>query len=84
MGIDGLRSEIEHMRRQIGRQQKEIQSLRRAGIPSASAEALLERMHAKVEGLCQQRDRLLGEEKLKGPTYASGKRINGTPANRRL
>ncbi|RQH12460.1 hypothetical protein EHH60_16410 [Bradyrhizobium sp. RP6] len=56
--LEYLRSEIEHMRRQIGRQQKEIQSLRRAGLSTASAESLLGRMQAKVDGLCDQRDQL--------------------------
>jgi hypothetical protein len=36
-----IRSEIEHMRRQILRQRKEIQDLQRAGIPTKSAEELL-------------------------------------------
>ncbi|MHC2315183.1 hypothetical protein ACVIHC_002229 [Bradyrhizobium diazoefficiens] len=80
--LEYIRAEIDHMRRQIGRQHKEIQSLRRAGISTASAEMLLGRMQAKVEGLCQQRDQLLGEARVK--TYASGKRINGTPAHRRM
>jgi hypothetical protein len=81
--IQYVRSEIEHMRRQIGRQQKEIQSLRRAGISTASAETLVTRMQAKVEGLCGQRDQLLAEEGLNLKSYASGKRIKGTPAHRR-
>jgi hypothetical protein len=37
-------------------------------------------MQAKVDGLAQQRDRLKGEERV-GKTYASGKRINGTPSH---
>ncbi|MCA1510513.1 hypothetical protein [Bradyrhizobium sp. NBAIM01] len=56
--LEYLRSEIEHMRRQIGRQQKEIQSLKRAGLSTASAENLLSRIQAKVDGLCDQRDQL--------------------------
>lgn len=67
------------MRRQIGCQQKEIQQLRPAGIPTASAEALLSRMQAKVDGLVDQRDRLKGEDRT-GKTYASGKGINRTPS----
>ena len=50
------------MRRQILRQRKEIQHLRRAGIPTKSAEELLERMQAKVDGLCAERDRLKKEQ----------------------
>ncbi|WP_316186260.1 MULTISPECIES: hypothetical protein [unclassified Bradyrhizobium] len=82
--IEYIRSDIEQMRRQIGRQQKEILQLQlqRAGVATASAEALLERMQAKVDSLVEQGDRLKGEERL-GKTYASGKRINGTPSHRR-
>ncbi|MET4257238.1 hypothetical protein ABIC09_002174 [Bradyrhizobium sp. S3.12.5] len=53
--IDYIRGEIERMRAQVGRQRKEILQLQRAGIPSASAEALLERMLAKIDTLCGQR-----------------------------
>ncbi|MCK1597974.1 hypothetical protein IVA96_00390 [Bradyrhizobium sp. 159] len=84
MGLDGIRHEISYMRRQITRQQKEILTLQRAGISTASAEALLSRMQAKVDGLCEQRDRLVGEEKLKRPSYPSGKQLKGTRADRRL
>ena len=62
MGIEHVRSEIEHMRVQVGRQRKEILQLQRAGIGTASAELLLQRMLAKIEGLCDQRDRLKKEE----------------------
>ena len=62
MGLDRVRSEIEHMRVQVGRQRKEILQLQRAGIPTASAELLLGRMHAKIDDLCAERDRLKKEE----------------------
>ncbi len=42
MGLDHVRSEIEHMRVQVGRQRKEILQLQRAGLSTASAELLLE------------------------------------------
>ena len=58
MGLDHIRNEIEHMRTQIGRQRREILQLQRAGIPTASAEALLERMLNKIDALCAERDRL--------------------------
>ncbi|WIW43918.1 hypothetical protein ML401_20620 [Bradyrhizobium sp. 62B] len=80
--LEYLRSEIEHMRAQISRQRREILQLQRAGISTASAEALLTRMQAKVEGLCAGRDRLAEEEKAKKLTYASGKPLKGTPARR--
>ncbi|RXG86228.1 hypothetical protein [Bradyrhizobium vignae] len=56
--LEYIRSEIERMRVQIGRQRKEILQLQRAGIGTASAEALLSRMQAKVDDLCAQRDQL--------------------------
>ena len=65
-GLDHVRSEIEHMRVQVGRQRKEILQLQRAGISTASAELLLRRMLAKIEDLCAERDRLKKEEG--GPT----------------
>jgi hypothetical protein len=66
MDLDHVRSEIERMRVQVGRQRKEILQLQRAGIGTASAELLLGRMLAKIEGLCDERDRLKKEEG--GPT----------------
>jgi hypothetical protein len=82
MGLDHIRLEIEHMRRQILRQRKEIQTLQREGISSTSAEALLQRMQDKVDGLCVERDRLVGEGRRKYP--GTDKVINGTPAARRV
>lgn len=60
--IDHIRGEIERMRVQVGRQRKEILQLQRAGISTASAELLLGRMHTKIDGLCEQRDRLKKSE----------------------
>jgi hypothetical protein len=73
MNIDYIRSEIEHMRRQILRQRKEIQDLQRAGIPTKSAEELLGRMLAKVDGLCAERDRqeASSAENIPAPTKSS-------------
>jgi hypothetical protein len=69
------------MRRRILRQRKEIQALRRAGIPTKSAENLLARMEAKVDGLCVERDRQVGEQSKKYP--GTDKAING-PIERRF
>jgi hypothetical protein len=71
--LDFIRREIEHMRIQVGRQRKEIFQLQRAGISTASAELLLARMHTKIDGLCEERDRLKKSEP--GPT--AGKVIGG-------
>jgi hypothetical protein len=62
-----LRAEIEHMRRQIVRQRKEMRDLERAGIPTKSAEELLERMLAKVDGLCAERDTQVKESESSPP-----------------
>jgi len=61
MGLEHVRSEIERMRVQVGRQRKEILQLQRAGIPTPSAELLLGRMQLKIDALCAKRDRLKSE-----------------------
>jgi hypothetical protein len=43
----------------------EIRDLQRAGIPTKSAEELLARMQTKVDELCAERDRLVGESRRK-------------------
>jgi hypothetical protein len=60
--IEFVRGEIERMRYQVQRQRGEIRQLQRAGIPTASAEALLERMLNKIDDLCAERDRLKNEQ----------------------
>jgi hypothetical protein len=67
MKLEDIRAEIERMRTQIQRQRKEIQSLQRAGISTLPAEALLARMQATVDNLCADRDRLVGEQRLRNP-----------------
>ncbi|WP_213290163.1 hypothetical protein [Bradyrhizobium sp. sGM-13] len=62
MGLDHVHAGIEHTRVQVGRQRKEILQLQRAGISTASAELLLQRMLAKIEDLCAERDRLRKEQ----------------------
>lgn len=61
MELDHVRSEIERMRVQVGKQRKEILQLQRAGIPTTSAEALLLRMLDKIDALCAQREQLKAE-----------------------
>jgi hypothetical protein len=65
MDLAHVRAEIEHMRRQIARQRREILDLQRAGISTESAEELLARMLAKVDQLGAERDRLVGESRVK-------------------
>jgi len=81
--LNYIRAELAHMRMQVIRQRRGIRELEEAGISTVSAEALLQRMESKIDNLCGERDRLVKQEKLKGPTYASGKRVVGTPARRR-
>jgi hypothetical protein len=47
---------------QASRQDDEIRQLQRAGIPTAAAEALLDRMLNKIDGLCAERNRLKKEQ----------------------
>ena len=58
MQLETIRGEIERMRAQVGRQRKEMLQLQRAEIPTASADALLQRMLDRIDGLCSERDRL--------------------------
>lgn len=62
MQLDYIRREIERMRSQVHRQRGEIRQLQRAGISTASAEELLERMLNKIDDLCAERDRLKREQ----------------------
>ena len=81
MQLSSLRSEIEHMRRRILRQRREIRDLQRAGIPTKSADELLVRMQTKVDELSAERDRQAGEQRRKYP--GANKVING-PIERRF
>jgi hypothetical protein len=68
--IEFVRGEIARLRLQVLLQRREITQLQGAGIPSASAEALLERMLNKIADLCAERDRL----KQKQPRALRGRR----------
>jgi len=59
--IEFVRGEIERMRVLVQPQRREIMQLQRAGIPTSSAEMLLERMLNKIDDLCAERDRLKKE-----------------------
>ncbi|MBR1124547.1 hypothetical protein JQ628_23690 [Bradyrhizobium lablabi] len=72
--LEHYRAEIERMRVQVGRQRKEILQLQRAGVRTASAEALLERMLNTIDGLCEQRDRLKAEQPTARPRQVLGGR----------
>jgi hypothetical protein len=62
MDLEGVRKDIEHMRVQVGRQRKEMLQLQRAGVSTAAAEALLQRMLNKIDELCLKRDKLKRQE----------------------
>jgi hypothetical protein len=67
--IDVIRADIQRMRNRVQRQRGEIRQLQRVGIPSISAEALLDRMRYKIDELCAERDRLMREQ----PGHNKGK-----------
>jgi hypothetical protein len=71
--IEHIRGEIERMRTQVHRQRGEIKQLQRAGISTASADALLDRMLDKIDALCTERDQL----KKKQPLASRGKALGG-------
>jgi hypothetical protein len=73
MQLEFVRSEIERMRAQVHRQRGEIRQLQRAGIPTTSAEALLERMLNNIGDLCAERNRLKKEQ----PSPMKGKVLGG-------
>ena len=58
MRLETIRGEIERLRAQVALQRREILQLQRAGIATTSAEALLQRMLERIDGLCVERDRL--------------------------
>jgi hypothetical protein len=68
-----IRAEIERLRIQVHRQRGEIKQLQKAGIPTASAEALLDLMLHNIEGLCAERDRPKKDQ----PGTSNGKVLGG-------
>ena len=79
MGLDHIRSEIEYMRLQVCRQRREILLLQRAGISTASADALLQRMLDKIDSLCTERDLKAELPKPKGKVLGPQQRTGGRP-----
>jgi len=72
--IEFIRVEIERRRAQVGRQRREILALQKAGIPTASAESLLDRMLDRIDELCTERDRLKAAIQ---PQPSRGKALGG-------
>ena len=52
--IEFVRGEIQRTRLQVLRHRREIMQLQRAGLPTTSAEALLDRMLNKIDHLCAE------------------------------
>jgi hypothetical protein len=64
MTLQFICAEIERLHLQIRRQQKEVLTLQRTGIGTASAELLLARMQASVDALCIKRDKLVRDRRI--------------------
>ena len=64
MTLQFICAEIERLRLQVRRQQKEALVLHRSGIGTASTEVLLVRMQASVDALCIKRDKLIDEQSI--------------------
>ena len=80
MDLEHARSEIAHLRHQIRRKQAELVQLQRSGIRTDDAETVLQRMQDRLDELCAERDRLVGEQRR---TYAGrDKAIRGPLARR--
>jgi hypothetical protein len=60
--IEFIRAEIQRTRLLVLRHRNEIMQLQRDGLPTTSAEALLNRMLKKIDDLCAERNRLRSEQ----------------------
>jgi hypothetical protein len=74
VNLEALRRDIEYRTKQVGRQKRDIATLRELGIDTGAAEALLARMTAKVEELREERNKLRQSKTYPGTT----KVIRGT------
>ena len=63
MTLEFICTEIERLHLQIRRLQKEVFTLRRSGIGTASAELLLARMQASVDALCVKREKMIRDRR---------------------
>ena len=61
MTLQFICAETEKLRLQIRRQPKEVFTLQRSSIVTASSELLLARMQASVDALCIKRDKSVSE-----------------------
>ncbi|MGJ5120970.1 hypothetical protein [Bradyrhizobium oligotrophicum] len=71
--LETVRAEIDHERKLVGRQQRDILALRRAGRSTADAEIVLSRQLARLDGLIGERNRLMAAR----PSRMQGKVLGG-------
>jgi hypothetical protein len=69
--FDFIRAAIERMRIQVRRQRREILQIQKAGIATASAKVLLQRMLDSIDGRCADRNRMRAEQP-KSPKVLGG------------
>ena len=60
--IEFIKAEILRTRLQVLRHRNEIMQLQRDGLPTTSAEALLQRLLNNIDDLCAERNRLRREQ----------------------
>ncbi len=68
-----VRAEIDHQRKLVDRQRRDILTLQRAGRSTADAELVLSRQLARLEGLIGERNRLMASR----PSAMKGKVLGG-------
>jgi hypothetical protein len=71
--LASVRAEIDHARKLVDRQRRDILALRRAGMSTADAEIVLARQLARLEGLIGERNRLMATQ----PSAMQGRVLGG-------
>ena len=71
--LASVRAEIDHARKLVDRQRRDIHALQRRGISTADAERVLSRQLARLDGLIGERNRLTAAR----PSPMQGKVLGG-------
>jgi hypothetical protein len=71
--LASVRAEIDHVRKLVDRQRRDILALRRADISTADAEVVLSLQLARLDGLIGERDRFTAAQ----PSRMQGKALRG-------
>jgi hypothetical protein len=71
--LASVRAEIDCVRKLVDRQRRDILALQRAGISTADAELVLSRQLARLDGLIDERSRLMSAQ----PSHMQGKVLGG-------